>query len=268
VNLYNKFKKGLLTAASSFSLIWKNKKLLVYLGIPILAHIILEILIHNINFDLSCFFSQKNLVIRMFKMAGPYKLLNYIRIIFVYLAHLAIMNFGYIALTHHTSMLCKKKKVSVKDAIIAALNRIKTALIWTLFLLIPTVTFYAINTCNQKIESSFTQILYIIFISALLATWSLVTSFVIQSITINSLGVIASIRKSIQIIKNVFLEFLGTIFWLGLIGILSATPFMLLEKYANKFYLITIPLALLIYCTITSAYTVAKTLLYLDFKKR
>jgi len=49
---------------------------------------------------------------------------------------------------------------------------------------------------------------------------------------------------------------------------LSAIPFMLLEKYANKFYLITIPLALLIYCTITSAYTVAKTLLYLDFKKR
>jgi len=268
VSTYNKFKKGLLIAASSFNLIWKNKKLLVYLGIPLIFYVVLEILIFNISSTSACFFSQKNLILKIFKITGPHKLISYVKVIIATLIYLATINFGYIALTYHTTMLAhQKKKISIREVILAALAHIKPALIWTLLLIIPTVIFYVINAYNQNISSSFVQLIYIMFILALLAAWSLVTSFVIQAITVDNLDIIASIKKSIYVIKQSLVEFFGTVFWLGLISTLSATPFMLLEKYANIFYIITIPLVLLIYCTMTSAYTVAKTLLYLDFKK-
>ena len=267
MKIYNKFKKGLLTAASSFSLIWKHKKLLVYLGIPIFAHVIIEILTYNITFNSSCFFSQENIISCIFTATEPCKLLFYAKILLASFAYLAIMNFGYIALSYHTAMIHKKKTVGIKNTITRTFSSIKPILIWTALLLVPTILFYGMNTYNVKVQSSFIQLLYISFISAFFAAWSLVTSFVIQAIAIDHFGVIESIKKSIYIIKQILLEFVGTVFWLGLIGTLSIMPFVLLQKYANALYLIVIPLALLIYCTITSAYTVAKTLLYLDFKK-
>lgn len=268
MTVYRKCKKGLLIAASSFNLLWTHKKFLVYFGIPLIMHIILEILVYNMHFASSCFLTQKNLLFRTFETIGPYKFLYFLKILFASFLHLAAINIGAIALSYHTSVSYKKENISIRSTFLSTFKQAKTILFWTICLLIPTITFYTINTYNLKIASSFAQLLYIIFILVLLAMWSLVSSFVIQAIAIDNLGVVAAIRKSIIIIKHIFLEFIGALFWIGLIGMLSAMPFILLEKYTNKFYLITIPLALLIYCTITSAYTVAKTVLYLDYNKQ
>lgn len=270
MTIIQKFKKGLSISSKSFSLIWNHKKLLVYLGIPVLLGTLAEILAYNIQPDsasICACFSQKDAIARILRLGTSHSFFHYILIIFVSFFYLAIVTFQSIALTNHTYTICKKEKKGIKEIIKSCIPKIKTAIIWTIFTLIPIVTFHMINAQIEKNNSIFSQLFYAIIIFAIFTIWSLITAFVIQTITIENANIKLAIKKSISAIKKLFFQYLGVIFWIGLIALLSATPFLILERFINTIYILSIPLILIIYCVISSAYVISKTLLYLEFKK-
>jgi len=270
MNVLTKLNKGLSIASKSFSLLWKNKKLLIYLGFPILAGVLIEILAYNIHIDISSFgisLSHKNIITRTLKMTNSYNWMNYISIIFIYFIYLFIVTFENIALTNHTSIIAQKNKIRILQVLQKSLCKIKIAFVWSVFVLIPITTFYIINMYIQKIELPIFRILFTLTTFILFATWSIVTSFMIPIITFEKINIFKSIKQSTNIIKSIPFEYLGNIFWISLIALLSATPFILLEKQIKTTYIISIPAILLISCIISTAHTISKTLLYKKFKQ-
>ncbi|MFC1841893.1 hypothetical protein ACFLYA_02365 [Candidatus Dependentiae bacterium] len=271
MNTYAKFKSGVLTSMKSFGLLWNNKKLLVYLGIPICLGIFTEILAYNIKI-ISCSkilsFSLKENIIRILTLAQSYSWLLYVGVLSAYFLYLAILTFGNIALTHHSAIIYKKNKIGLRQNTFESLKKIKSVLIWTACILVPIVSFYLINARIQKTDPILMKLFYSFITFFLFASWSLITSFVIQAIALDNTNIRNAIKKSIMVIKRKFFEYVGVISWLALVVLLSATPFIILEQYVQKMYYLSIPVILVAYCFISSAYTVSKTMLYIDSKKK
>jgi len=270
-NIFIKFKNGINIAYSSFAMLWENKKLLIYLGIPILAGALVEILAYNLQAS-SCYlgvsFSQKEAIARILQVAGSYNWLHYLSVILLYFLYLAALTFESMALTYHTWKLKIREPIGIRKTFIACFSKLNVALIWTACILVPIVTFYIINAYIQKTSSAFLQLFYTTILFAIFASWSLITAFVIPIITLENLDIVNAIKRSFSIIIDIFFEYLGAIFWIFLISILSAIPFIILERYLHNIYLISIPLVLTTYCFITSAYTSSKAFLYISVKKR
>ena len=267
INRITKFKNGLNIAYSSFGILWENKKLLIYLGIPILAGALVETLAYNLQVGACCVgvsLSQKDAIARILRIASSYNWLRYINIILLYFLYLAILTFENIALTYHTRKIKKQEPVSIRKTFAACFPKLKIALLWTSCILIPIVTFYILNTHIQKTSSVFLQFFYASALFAVFASWSLITAFVVQIIALENMEIIDAIRKSFYTIKQIFFEYLGALFWIALISALSAIPYIILAEYLHNIYLISIPLVLATYCFITSAYTVSKALLYTE----
>jgi len=270
-NIFAKFKNGLNIAYSSFALLWENKKLLIYLGIPILAGALVEILAYNLQTSACCLgvsFSQKDTIARILKSAGSYNWFRYLNVIVLYFLYLAALTFENMVLTYHTWKIKQQEPISIRRAFAACFPKLKMALIWATCILIPIVTFYVLNDHIQKASSVFLQLFYTTVLFSIFASWSLVTAFVIQIITLENLGIVDAIKKSFSMIQRTFFEYLGALFWISLITGLCAIPFLILERYLHTIYLVSIPLVLITYCFITSAYTVSKTLLYVHDKSK
>jgi len=266
INIITKFKNGLNIAYSSFGILWEHKKLLIYLGIPILTGTLVEILAYNLQAGACCVgvsLSQKDAIARILRTASSYNWLHYMNVIFLYFLYLAILTFENLALTYHTWKIKNQKPASIRTTFKACFPKLKKALLWTSCILIPIVTFYILNAYIQKTPSVFLQFFYTSTLFTVFASWSLITAFVIQIIALENEGIIDAMHKSLSTIKQTFFEYLGALFWIALISALSAIPFIILEKYLHNIYLISIPLVLITYCFITSAYTVSKTLLYI-----
>ncbi|MFC1843145.1 hypothetical protein ACFLYU_05810 [Candidatus Dependentiae bacterium] len=269
--LFKRFQKGFETATKSFSILWEHKKLLIYLGIPIVLGVLVEILIYNIKLDPSSIctsFSQKDAIARILKLDTSYSWLRYMSVIFAYFIYLAIVTLANMSLTKHTYAICKKERIGLRKIVTWAISKIKLAIIWTFFMHIPIITFHMINSHILKSPSLLAKSFYALITLSIFVTWSIITLFVIQAIAIDNAGVKAAIKSSILSVKKIFSEYLGAMLWIVLTGTIFTIPFIVLERFVNAIYFFAIPMVLLIYCYISSTYTVSKTLLYIDSKKK
>jgi len=275
--VYKKFRHGLNIATKSFNILSKNKKLLLYFGIPLLIFAIIETLVYNIQ---KCSISgcispllqdlPENISIILKKFGASSSWFKFTGIILVYLTHIATITIAKMAITFHTNKIQKYDHLNFKCASSLFFTKIKTGLIWTACLLLPIATFTIISSSCQKDMPPFMHLLYATVIFSISAAWSLITAFVIQAITIEDLGIFLAVKRSIFTIRAIFFEYLGAMFWVALIGGISSLPFIFLDQFINRaaYNYITIAIILIIYCIITSAYEVSKTLLFNNFKQK
>lgn len=275
--IYIKFKNGLDIASKSFNILLKNKKLLLYFGLPLIIFAIIETLTYNIQ---KCSISgcitpllqdlPDNIEIILKKFGTSTSWLKFTSIIFVYLTHITTITIAKMAITFHTNNIQKNNNLDFNCALSLFKQKIKSGIMWTTFILLPIATFTIISSYSQKDTTPFIHLFYTTIIFSISIAWSLVTAFVIQAITIEDLSIFMSIKKSILTIRAIFFEYLGAMFWVALIGGISSLPFIFLDQFINKatYNYITIIIILVIYCIITSAYEVSKTLLYNNFKQR
>jgi len=269
MSIIQRFKNGLYTASKSFNLVMNNKKLLLYLGVPILAGSLIEILAYNTSMgrlSLGMSFSPKETIVRLLKGTATQNWFLFISILGIYFLYLAIVTFQSIALTHHTTILSKGANIGLFKNIKACTPKLKKSLVWSTFVLIPIITFYMLKTYMYTLDKGILQSSYLFIIFFLFVSWSLITSYVIQVTTIEEVSILQAIKISFYAIKKTLFEYLGNMFWLCLIAFLSIIPFIILEQYIKTVYYL--PAILLLSCFISTTYTISKTLLYQHFKKQ
>jgi len=267
--IFDRFKNGLYTASNSFNLLWKNKKLILYLGIPIFAKSILDIIIYNLNAAPEGFkvpFLHQSSIVFLVKITESYSWTGYLALTIINLIFLSILTIESVALTDHTYKIMKNKKIGFRQTFIECANKFKTAIVWAIVTFIP----ISINFVATNIFSNIFIIRWLIV--TLFITWSAITVFVIQAITIENLDLLKSIKKSFFTMKNIVIEFLGAIFWIGLIGLLTLLPFLILEslkiQYVQTVLIFSYIIMLTLSCIIPTVYTITKTLLFLEAKTK
>ncbi len=181
---------------------------------------------------------------------------------------MAIITIESIALTDHTDKISQDEEISIKKTFSElSRDKIKRAIIWALVVFIPII----IKNYTHKIaflnKRTISWLPILIFMA-----WSLATAFVVQVIALESFSIIKSIKKSISTIKIIFVDYLGALFWLGLVTLFSLIPLVLLERYIIPNFksqivsIILYTMITIISCIIPTAYIISKTILYRQFK--
>jgi len=268
---YKKFLQGLYISASSFSILWKYKKLILYLGLPIITKSIMALIVYNLSVDPASFkmpFFTKEPILLLMKIAGSQNWISFATLFFINVTFLIIITIATIALTSHTDKIIQHKEISIKKVFSTVRKeKIKKAIIWSLIVFIPIVIKNYAHTIAFLNKKTISWIPIVVFVA-----WSLATAFVIQVIALENVSIIDAIKKSISTIKGIFTDYLGAIFWLGFITLFSLMPLVLLERYLiprfkSQILVITAYIMIMIIsCIIPTAYTISKTILYRYFK--
>jgi len=267
LNIFRRFKDGLYAASNSFMLLWKNKQLIVYLGLPITIYSIIEIMAYNVYFkDSGIRFLNlyQKTINNILEVLANFGWGHYLGIILIYLLIFTLAN---IALIYHTANILNYSQISIGKCIKLCYTKVKQAIIWAVIVLIPVILFYAFQNSIIEIETKYLKVTYGIIILTFFLTWSLITTFVIPVIALDNLNLWQSIKKSVHVITYVLIEYIGGIFWIGLISLISAIPFIILERYIKPTACISIILIfsytaiILFSCIISTTHTILKTLL-------
>jgi len=266
MDIVSNFKNGLYLASNSFNILWRHKKLIIYLGIPIVIKSILDLLIYNLYVDPSSIKApllQKEPILLLIKIAETYGWGRYIMVQLINFIFLLIFIFESMVLTIHVNDIYLGKPTGVRKSFVTCGHHISKAITWTTIVFFPLLL-------QGYVKRPLPNLLALLFF----LLWSLLTAFVIQAITIDKANIISSIKKSIIALRLIFVEYIGTLFWIGLIALLSATPFLLVDKFIYPMYpfqLITIlsyTFATILSCVIPTTYIISKTLLYQHYKEK
>lgn len=264
MEIFRAFKDGLYIASNSFETLWKHKKLILYLGIPIVIKSILDLIIYNLNVDptgLKIPLLQKEPILVLIHIAETYSWGRYILLQSINFIFLAILILENIVLTYHTNKISHDKTSGIRKSFIACYHKIPRAISWAIITFIPLLF-------HNPVKNNIGNIIGIIIFLA----WSILTTFVIQAITIDNMGIIKSVIRSILTITSLFIQYMGALFWIGLIIILSVTPFVILDTYVYPIYnfqfivILSYTVATILSCVVPTTYTIAKTLLYQRYK--
>jgi len=267
--IFDNLKNGLYTASNSFNLLWKNKKLILYLGIPIFAKSILDIIIYNLHAAPSSFktpFLHQASITFLIKLAESYNWIGYVALAMINVIFLLILTIASVALTDHTYKIIKKVKKGFRETLTESMHKFKIAILWAIITFIPiSINFLATNMLPDAV-------IVRLLIVTLFVTWSAITVFVIQAITIKNLSIIPSIKKSFFTMKHMIIEFLGAILWIGLVGLIILLPTLILESikiyYVQTALIFSYILMTILSCLIPTVYTITKTLLFLNCEKK
>jgi len=264
MKVFQKFKNGLDIGSNSFQLLWKNKKLIIYLGIPVFIKSIIDLITYNLYIDptaLKIPLFQKKPVLMLIKMTESYSWGKYILLQSISFLCLILLLLGSILLTCHVSKIIQNSIISIKETVKACRTKIPRAILWAIIVFIPLLLQ---NYSNNKAH-------YLVILA--FSIWSILTAFVIQALSLDNTTIIQALKKSVLTVRSLFTQYIGAIFWIGLVTVLSITPFLILDKYIYLKYnsqilsILSYSVATLVSCIIPTAYTIAKTLLYTRYKK-
>jgi len=266
---YDRFKQGISIADQSFSFILKNKRLLLYLVIPLLIAV----------------FSPNKMLF------APLLLIS----IFIYFL-------AEVALTKHTQDVIEKKESSIKDNIAFGFSKYKTAIAWSLIAIIPvlikllhmtakkvpdlsTTTMEGQKPLNHFLELSILDnyktlvstdffifamaFLFVLFIANLL--FYLFTAFLPQVVTFEGVGILKGLKKAINTIKHIFFQYIGIIFWITVVLLVIGLPFSIITYVLKTFvtkYNIDKIIEFILYIFVSTSFVIAKAILYKQFKNR
>lgn len=283
-NIFKEFKLGIETATKSFKTILKNKHLLLYFAIPLIIFAAIEIISYNMQkFSIqncsTCLVQElpENILFMVKKLSILSGWLKYFIIAIIYFIHVAIITIVKMAITYNTNHIQRGMTQKFIYAAKEFSHKIRTGLTWTAFIFMPILIFQAIGSITEMSHSKSTSIFYILTAIIVYTAWTVTTAFVIQSITLENVNILEAFDKSINKIKSCFFKYLGAMFWIAITGGVCSLPFIFLDSifsnhaYAKSFYValyghFAILCLMFISCVITTAYEVAKTLLYTNDK--
>ncbi len=273
MSLVPHFKTGLYSACQSFSMLWHQKKLLLYFGLPALIGLFARFLMHNF-------------------LSMPLPFMQYVQIIYKHLLeipHLGrfLMAFGWIFLTsifltffavaliYHANQIMKGQKVTIGKSLCSSLPKINLIILWALQSTVVDFLITLILANIDKITERYLHIIIALLIIFLLVAWFLYTFFVLTLITLKNDSFLRILQTSGIITKSLWAEILGGEFWFFLVILLCFTPIFLLWLLGS--HLSINPLfvfaslftsEIILRAFISTAHTLFKLMLYLEYEKK
>jgi len=261
MNVIKRFKNGLDVGLFSFGLLWKHKKLILYLSVPKLTGMILSLIAYNLFFVSP---PKSALILHgaMNRVLERFGAMQHIILLLVEMVAILAAIFVTVALTHHVFALLKKRKAGIKRSLKAAQKKLKPILFWSLisavvYFLIHKIDLLAYPTANGECNLFFATIA----ITARIA-WSLPFLFVVPLIALEEQPLLANVKKSPSMVQKLFVEYCGALFWIGLVGLLALVPLYLV--YPEKLAATGIQYILVATITfsIATVHGILKTVLY------
>jgi len=263
MNAVKRFKDGLNVGLYSFSLLSKHKQLILYLSIPKIIRMILALTKHSLFFASPI---RATLFLRSMINSFLYTFdgMRDVVILIFEVVTILVTIFASVALTIHTYALLKRRKAGIKRSLKEAGKKIKPILWWTLisigvyFLLGKVDQFAYPNPCNPCDSNA---LLASIGILAHL-TWLIAFLFVVTLIAVEDQPLKKSIVKSFTMLKTLIWNYLGAMFWVGLVGFLSLGLIWLANQTKLPISGITPFFLLIVGFVIATAHAIVKTVLY------
>jgi hypothetical protein len=221
MNFFERLSNGWKISMNSFSILKKNKQLLIF---PILSGISLVLLMGIF-------------VLGMLAIAGwdvdyiktDNQLLNYAIMFGFYFVNYFIVVFFNMALIHCSKLYFEGEEVTVSKGIQFSVSRIGVILSWAFFAA-------TVGTILKIIQEN-TGIVGKIITGLLGIVWGVTTFFVVPVIAYENLSPVAAFKRSTQMMKAKWGESLGATFSLGLVQmvvfIVAAIPIVLIAVYIN-----------------------------------
>jgi hypothetical protein len=261
MTLIRRFKSGLNYGLNGFGLLWKQPILLVYLSIPVLLGVTIELILYNLFFFSA---SASNLFIDGIMM-HIWANSGWIRLIGIFLTdtiRLFVTIFAAAALIHHVNHIMRGERATISHCLRKTLPKTKTIFLWALS---ATIFFVLIHPVDQIIMngscSSCHRLAFTISAIARIA-WSLATAFVVVCITLESLPLRQIMRMAPLITKKMLLEYLGGLCWLGLVIILGMTPILLIHFTSPTAQTLMYIIMTMGSCILSTVYVILQVTLY------
>jgi len=262
MNAIKQFKNGLDVGLFSFGILWKHKKLILYLSVPKIVGMLFELTKHNLFF-VSPIRTTLFLRSMMSRFFYTFDGMQDVVILLLEMTTILITIFATVALTIHTFALLKKRKTGIKKSLKEAGKKIKPILLWTL---ISTAVYFLIDkldilaypyagaSCRHNLFFASTGIL------ARLA-WAIAFLFVITLIAVEDKPLAKLVQKSFSLLRKLVWNYLGAMTWVVLIAALGIGPLWFFSKQLAGYGIIYITMAIIMFITATVP-VIAKTVLY------
>ena len=238
--------EGVKITFQSFSLIWKNKKLIIF---PVLSAIInFSIFISifsfifkflHINYETVSKITQKvkeaqgeTIKLNNEESTLLYKfiLFSIIALIIFNLIRLTISTMFQFSQTKSIREALENKKIKIINNLVFGIKKIFTAISWAFVSFIVSIII-GIFRGGKKEDSKTTQAVFqsikSFFVGIIETGWNLATFFVIPIITFENLGIISSIKKSYKMLKGKLGESIGAYISLEIINFIIFFTFII-----------------------------------------
>jgi len=263
-----RFKSGLYTATQSFSMLWQQKKLLVYLGIPAGLNIILRLLLHNTGTPLKSF----KLASVLYQIFLSFPLWAHkVGLFVLFLATTMITTFFTVALIYRIAQTIQGVSVTFWQSFTACWPKRNIIALWALPLAL--IDFLINSMLDSTLLTNFSLSATCILLIGLIL-WFLYTFFVLQLIALNNMPFGVTVQRSGMITKHTIVEIIGVECWFTLTIILVTIPFLVMELLFKNIPVNPILVFLglfisefMLKCWLTTAHIIAKTMLYQSYCK-
>ncbi len=201
----DRLSRGWNLSMSSFTVLRKNKQLLLFpvlsgVSLIILTISYMAILFAPNNWNIGATFDQRDTV-------------HYILLFFFYLINYFVIVFFNMALIHCAKIYFEGGKPTVSAGLSFSLSRIGDILAWSAVAATVGLIFRMLEENLGKVGQIIAAILGI--------AWSITTFFVVPVLAYEGLAPIASYKRSVQIMKEKWGESLGATFSFGIIQFLA-----------------------------------------------
>lgn len=202
MNIFERIGNGWNLAMDSFSVIKKNRSLIIF---PILSTLSLVLIMGSFVGGIQVTIGIDNL-----RNINPF-VLYFLSFIFYFINYAVIVFFN-MSLIYCTQKILGGAEVSLNDGIQFSLSRLGQVLFWALISATIGVILRNIEDKNSGIGK---------FIAGIFGMlWALATFFVVPVMVYENLGVFKAIERSISLIKSTWGERIGAKFSFHLIGVL------------------------------------------------
>ncbi len=249
MTIRERFMVGLYLSSSSFWLLWLHKKLLVYLSFLLVVFYFVPLIFHNNKFV---------------KLASNESLSYNIAFELGFFAYIFLLNFLLIALIKHTmAIIHGNGSISVRAVVKDTASLWPQIFGWSL--LFSIVLCLIRGLCHFAAHFSFIPTWVLDFKAFLLfVAWVLITFLVLPVIAVEKKGVFGAVIKSFKLMCHVFVETIGALVWISIIGGLGiAVIVMIMHVTSNQYLSLLLSWVVIIgYYLIHSAIGVTQALLY------
>lgn len=249
---FARLKSGLYMATQSFSMLWYQKKLLLYFGIPAFITFLIRILFQN-DYLKSIYLSWPSIFRVVISMLPT-----------------AIMTFFTIALMRHTAQIMNGITSTIKNSLKACMSKIGIILAW----MVPTIAVQLLISFIGIYDGPYFAFVALI-ISILLLLWLLYTFFVLPIITYTQKSLPDTIRTSAQVTRHLYPEILGGEIWFAIVFLLTALPLILYGLATQKYefdpifnFIVIFTSEIIINACISTAHSIFKVMLYQEYMKK
>jgi hypothetical protein len=225
MNFFDRLANGWTITKSSFSILKKNKQLIIF---PILSGISMILIVGSIALS---FLSAAGWDVDNINIGYQNDAIPYLFLFLFYLVNYFVVVFFNMALIHCTKLYLQGEQVNVVTGLKFSVSRIGAIFLWAMFAATVGTLLKALQENSGWLGKLLAGILGIV--------WGVTTFFVVPVIAYENLGPINAFKRSGQIIKQKWGEGLASTFSLGLIQFVAilaiVIPCVFLARLVNPF---------------------------------